>query len=50
MFTESVRDYEDNTLLIDGCIYSERWDRTRVAMLDRVIMNVAVTEFTVIAV
>ena len=44
LFEKTVRDYEDNNLLIDGCIHSERWDRTRVALLDRVIMNVAVTE------
>ncbi len=44
LLEKTIRDYDDNNVLIDSCVYSERWDRSRVALMDRVVMNTAVTE------
>lgn len=44
LLTKSIRDYDSNNVLIDSCINAETWDRNRVAAMDRVVMNVAVTE------
>lgn len=45
LFSKTVRDMDDNNVLIDSCIRSERWDRNRVATMDRIIMCTAITEF-----
>ncbi len=45
LFSKTVRDMDDNNVLIDSCIRSERWDRSRVALMDRIIMCTAITEF-----
>ena len=44
LFSKTVRDMDDNNVLIDSCVRSERWDRTRVALMDRIIMCTAITE------
>lgn len=45
LFTKTVRDMDDNNVLIDSCVHSERWDRNRIAVMDRIIMCTAITEF-----
>lgn len=45
LFTKTVRDMDDSNVLIDSCIRSEKWDRSRVALMDRIIMCTAITEF-----
>ena len=44
LFSKTVRDMDDNNVLIDSCVRSERWDRSRIAMMDRIIMCAAITE------
>ena len=45
LFSKTVRDMDDNNVLIDSCVRSERWDRERIALMDRIIMCAAITEF-----
>ncbi len=45
LFSKTIRDMDDNNVLIDSCIRSEKWDRNRVALMDRIIMCAAITEF-----
>ncbi|MCQ2288243.1 MAG: transcription antitermination factor NusB [Muribaculaceae bacterium] len=44
LFSRSVQIMDENNILIDSFIKSERWDKNRVALMDRLIMCVAVTE------
>lgn len=44
LFSKTIRDVDDNNVLIDSCITADRWDRNRVALMDRVIMSTAITE------
>lgn len=44
LFTKTVRDMDDNNVLIDSCVRTERWDRNRIALMDRIIMCAAITE------
>ena len=44
LFKTTVQIMDENNILIDSFIKSERWDKNRVALMDRIIMCVAVTE------
>lgn len=44
LFSRTVQIMDENNILIDSFIKSERWDKNRVALMDRLIMCVAVTE------
>lgn len=44
LFTKTVRDADENNVLIDSCVRSEKWDRSRIALMDRVVMCAAITE------
>ncbi|MBR1882175.1 MAG: transcription antitermination protein NusB [Muribaculaceae bacterium] len=44
LFTKTIQQLDDNNVLIDSCIRSEKWDRSRVALMDRIILSTAITE------
>lgn len=44
LFAQSVQLMDDNNALIDSFIKNDRWDKNRVALMDRLIMCVAITE------
>lgn len=44
LFTRTVDTMEENNILINSFIKSDRWDKNRVALMDRIIMCVAITE------
>lgn len=44
LFTLSVQNMDDNNALIDSFIKDDRWDKNRIALMDRLIMCVAVAE------
>lgn len=44
LFSRTVQIMDENNILIDSFIKNERWDKNRVALMDRLIMCVAVTE------
>ncbi len=44
LFSRTVQVMDENNILIDSLVKGERWDKNRVALMDRIIMCVAITE------
>ncbi len=44
LLERSIRQYDDNNALIDSLVHTERWNNDRVALMDRLIMSMAITE------
>lgn len=44
LFLTSLKQYDENSELIDSLVNDESWDADRLAMMDRIIMCVALTE------
>lgn len=44
LFTRTVQIMDENNILIDSFIKNDRWDKNRMALMDRLIMCVAITE------
>ena len=44
LFLTSIKQLEENNALIDSFVKSENWDVDRIALMDRIIMCVALTE------
>lgn len=44
LFTKIVNELEENNALIDQFVQSEKWDVERIALMDRLVMNAALSE------
>ena len=44
LFTKIVGEMEENNALIDQFVKSEKWDVERIALMDRLVMNAALSE------
>lgn len=44
LFTRTVQIMDENNILIDSFVKNDRWDKNRMALMDRLIMCVAITE------
>ena len=44
LFLNAIKQKDENGELIDSLVNSERWDRNRIALMDRIIMCTAITE------